>query len=155
MLHDLDIFYNCIFFNLMANWMISQHSSAEYLMQNDKQTYIFNYVFNSCLFLSNSKIAYCNKNITFYSYRWFHRLISFIEISYSSRTLRACCSQSELKILKICESRARALFLYNCTMRNFEHLAQCLLMCKHHVELIHLLHGYQYFETVKCLIYHI
>ena len=42
---------------------ISQHSSAEYLMQNDKQTNTFNYVFNSRLFLSNSKIAHCNKAV--------------------------------------------------------------------------------------------
>ena len=35
--------------------------------------------------------------------------------SYTPRTLLACCSQSELMILKIPESSARALFLYNCT----------------------------------------
>ena len=35
--------------------------------------------------------------------------------SYTPRTLRACCSQSKFRILKICESSARALFLYNCT----------------------------------------
>ena len=34
---------------------------------------------------------------------------------YTPRTLRACCSLSEFRILKIRESRARALFLYNCT----------------------------------------
>ena len=35
--------------------------------------------------------------------------------SYTPRTLRACCSQSNFRILKICESSAHALFLYNCT----------------------------------------
>ena len=35
--------------------------------------------------------------------------------SYTPRTLRACCSQSKFRILKIRESSARALFLYNCT----------------------------------------
>ena len=35
--------------------------------------------------------------------------------SYTLRTRRACCSQSKFRILKICESSARALFLYNCT----------------------------------------
>ena len=35
--------------------------------------------------------------------------------SYTPRTLRACCSQSKFRILKIRESGARALFLYNCT----------------------------------------
>ena len=39
-----------------------------------------------------------------------------IEYSYILRTLRACCSQSELRILKIHESNTRALFLYNCTL---------------------------------------
>ena len=34
--------------------------------------------------------------------------------SYTPRTLRACCSQSEFRILKIRESSARALFLCNC-----------------------------------------
>ena len=35
--------------------------------------------------------------------------------SYTPRTLRARCSQSKFRILKIRESSARALFLYNCT----------------------------------------
>ena len=35
--------------------------------------------------------------------------------SCTPRTLRACCSQSKFRILKIRESSARALFLYNCT----------------------------------------
>ena len=35
--------------------------------------------------------------------------------SYTLRTLRACCSQSKFRILKIRESSAHALFLYNCT----------------------------------------
>ena len=35
--------------------------------------------------------------------------------SYTTRTRRACCSQSKFRILKICKSSARALFLYNCT----------------------------------------
>ena len=35
--------------------------------------------------------------------------------SYTPRTLRACCSQSGLTILKIRKSSVRALFLYNCT----------------------------------------
>ena len=35
--------------------------------------------------------------------------------SYTPCTLRACCSQSKFRILKIRESSARALFLYNCT----------------------------------------
>ena len=37
-------------------------------------------------------------------------------ISYTPRTLRAWCSQSKSRILKIRESSARALFLYNCTL---------------------------------------
>ena len=36
--------------------------------------------------------------------------------SYTLRTLRACWSQSKFRILKIRESSARALFLYNCTL---------------------------------------
>ena len=39
----------------------------------------------------------------------------FMFHSYTPRTLRACCSQSKFRILKIRESSARALFLYNCT----------------------------------------
>ena len=35
--------------------------------------------------------------------------------SYTPRTLRAYCSQSKFRILKIRESSARALVLYNCT----------------------------------------
>ena len=35
--------------------------------------------------------------------------------SYTPRTLRACCSQSKFMILKLRESSAPALFLYNCT----------------------------------------
>ena len=35
--------------------------------------------------------------------------------SYTPRTLRACCSQFKFRILKIRQSIARALFLYNCT----------------------------------------
>ena len=37
----------------------------------------------------------------------------FITYSYTPRTLRACCSQSKFRILKIRESSARAIFLYN------------------------------------------
>ena len=40
--------------------------------------------------------------------------------SYTMRTLRACCSQSKLRMLKIRESSARALFLYTP-----KHLSQC------------------------------
>ena len=35
-------------------------------------------------------------------------------------TPHACSSQSELMILKLCESSSHALFLYNCTLRNSE-----------------------------------
>ena len=45
------------------------------------------------------------------------------------------------------ESRALALFLYNCTARILEHLPQCLHAHKCCVGLIHLLHGCQYFDT--------
>ena len=38
-----------------------------------------------------------------------------INHSYTPRTLRAFCSQSKFRILKIRESSAHALFLYNCT----------------------------------------
>ena len=40
---------------------------------------------------------------------------TFRMYSYTPRTLRACCSRSKFRILKIRESSARALFLYNCT----------------------------------------
>ena len=40
---------------------------------------------------------------------------NLVVYSYTPRTLRACSSQSKFRILKICESSARALFLYNCT----------------------------------------
>ena len=40
---------------------------------------------------------------------------SHIKHSYTPRTLRTCCSQSELMILKIHESSVRASLLYNCT----------------------------------------
>ena len=46
----------------------------------------------------------------------------FIEHPNSLRTLHACCSQSTYRILKICESTLRALFLYNCTP-NISHSA--------------------------------
>ena len=39
----------------------------------------------------------------------------YIHDSYTPRTLRACWSKSKFRILKIRESSARALFLYNCT----------------------------------------
>ena len=42
----------------------------------------------------------------------------YIEDSHTPRTLRACCSQSKFRILKIRESSARALFFYNCTLNN-------------------------------------
>ena len=35
---------------------------------------------------------------------------TIIDYSYTPRTLRACCSQSEFRIFKIRESSARALF---------------------------------------------
>ena len=44
--------------------------------------------------------------------------------SYTLHAQSACCSQSELTILKIRESSAHALFLYNCTpntLRALEH----------------------------------
>ena len=56
--------------------------------------------------------------------------------SYTQRTLHACCSQSELTTLKIRESSTHALFLYSCTLRNLEHLAQCLHARKHCAGLI-------------------
>ena len=49
-------------------------------------------------------------------------------ISYTLRTLLACCSQSELRIVKVCESTA--LFLYNCTLNS-------LLAHQHSVGCIH------------------
>ena len=42
--------------------------------------------------------------------------------SYTPRTLRECYSQSKFRILKMRESSARALFLYNCTP-NISHSA--------------------------------
>ena len=48
-------------------------------------------------------------------YLGMHSMRALSYTSYTSRTLRACCSQSELTILKIRESSVRALFLYNCT----------------------------------------
>ena len=51
--------------------------------------------------------------------------------SCTPRTLHACCSQSELKILNILEGRVHALVLYNCTL-NIIHMR---------VRFIHLLLG--------------
>ena len=65
--------------------------------------------------------------------------------SYTPCTLRACCSQSEFRLLKISQSSKRALFLYNCTLRNFECLMRCLHLQKRCIGLIYLLHGYSYF----------
>ena len=41
--------------------------------------------------------------------------VTSVNNSYTPRTLRASCNQSELTILKICKSSTRALFLDNCT----------------------------------------
>ena len=57
--------------------------------------------------------------------------------SYTLRSLCACCSQSELTILKICESNEYALFLYTCTLHNIEYHAQCLQARQHRIGLIH------------------
>ena len=68
-------------------------------------------------------------------------LCNFIWYSYTPRTLRACCSQSELTILKIHERSARALFLYNCTPNTLR-ARECSVGCIHmRVGLIHLLLG--------------
>ena len=45
----------------------------------------------------------------------FSRFCALSRNSYTPRTLRACYSQSKFRILKIQESSARALFLYNCS----------------------------------------
>ena len=67
--------------------------------------------------------------------------ILYTRILYSYTPRTPCCSQSELMILKIYKSSAHALFLYNCTPLNFEHLTQCLHARKCCVWLIHLLHA--------------
>ena len=49
-------------------------------------------------------------------YTWVaSRLLGFVWNSYTPLTLHACCSQSKFRILKLRESSAHALFLYNCT----------------------------------------
>ena len=50
------------------------------------------------------------------------RILGIIENSCTPHTLLTCCSQSKFRILKIRESSARALFLYNCT-QNISHSA--------------------------------
>ena len=82
-----------------------------------------------------------------YLYHYTHKHSLFVYL-YTPRTLRACCSQSELMILKICESSARALFLYNFPPGNFEHLVQCLHVPERHVRFIPLLHWYQIFLAI-------
>ena len=63
-----------------------------------------------------------------------------IMYSYTPRILRACCSQSKFRILKIRESSARALFLLQL---HSEHVAQCLR--ERRVELIYANVGLIYF----------
>ena len=67
-------------------------------------------------------------------------LILFLQytiIHYSYATLHACCSQSELTIVKVTEISARALFLFNCTPNNF-HAREGRVGCIHvRVGLIH------------------
>ena len=60
--------------------------------------------------------------------------------SYTPRTLRPSCSQSELMILKICKSSAHALFLYNCTP-NTSCVCECSLVCTSLVNECHTLLG--------------
>ena len=48
---------------------------------------------------------------------WLIKMRSDIQVnSYTARTLHACYSQSEFRVLKIRKNNARALFLYNCTL---------------------------------------
>ena len=56
---------------------------------------------------------------------------------FQVHTLHACCSQSEVMILKIRNNSTHALFLYNC-IYTCEHRIELIHVC---VGFIHLLHG--------------
>ena len=77
--------------------------------------------------------------------------------TYTPRTLRVCCSQSKFRILKICKSSARALFLYNCTpniSRSADARVRVGLFSKR-VICISLVISKWHLNLLKCLIYHI
>ena len=58
--------------------------------------------------------------------------------------LSMCFAYTKHMLPQVCESIAHALFLYNCTPRNFQHLTQFSHAGKRCVGLIHLLYRYQY-----------
>ena len=65
--------------------------------------------------------------------------------SYTLRTVRAWCSQSEFRIIKIRETSARALFLYNCTANILRSRERRVWSIHARVGLIHLLFRLFYF----------
>ena len=72
---------------------------------------------NTIFFICKSGKIKWDRKFLFCFVRFFDTNI--IYLSYTPRTLRTYCSQSESTILKIHESSARALFLYNCTANSF------------------------------------
>ena len=74
---------------------------------------------SQCLVLSDNNIGSKGAKALSTSLQYIPELtyfnLSHIDTSYTPRTLRACCSQTKFRILKIRESSARVLFLYNCT----------------------------------------
>ena len=63
--------------------------------------------------LSNMSSSQLQRNIA--NFLRAHKWVIMNPYSYTPRTLRTCCSQSELKIFKIHERNVRALLLYNFT----------------------------------------
>ena len=115
---------------LLASWQLDiGHSLRTYLQEAFwillniqfifRNTWLHNNI-NIWIIFSTFKISMSEK--VFFSFSSnckpisvFHYQVVCKVYSYTSCTLCACCSQSELKILKIQESNARAFILYNCT----------------------------------------
>ena len=104
-----------------------------------------------CHYYDRQNRITCKANESILPYVHVHKIQGTAQLIWSSYTPCTVHTMHMLQpiritILKICESRAHALLLYNCARRNFEHLAQCLCMRKHFVGIIHLLHRYLYFS---------
>ena len=97
--------YSITMFKLYTAWIFNVHLPNILVTKSAGQNY-----------KNTVRIYWKNQNKQNKTKHHHHWSQNCIHDSYTPRTLRACCSQSKFRILKIRESSARALFLYNYTL---------------------------------------
>ena len=116
-------------------------------MWNNLRSWMMSVTVNQWLSTISTKRVLFNRNrleCTLWKEQFMHHFREKRPYMYFT-SLRSCCSQSESTILKILESSAPALFLYNCTPNTLRVRERRLQSRARRIDwLIHLFPGYLY-----------